>query len=190
MERKTYAGHGKPGLFRFGGFLKDPIPEVLVKTYNWDQVKAIYPETTGNTKFWAEAVQGNEPTSGDVTKPLYAKVERLEAELTEASVLAAGFKAREAALLARVTELEEAALFAAPTEAGPTDDARWVTLPAEELDALLEGLEAAGRDAATRMEAIRTNRKASYADRLQCKFLEGTAKTSAWVLQEFEKLDS
>jgi hypothetical protein len=194
MERKTYAGHGKPDQFMFAG---TATAGPVLKAHKAKVVKVNGGDTviwnterdaptgftiTPNTKFWAEAVPMGEPTSADVTKGL-------RAQLDEAKELAEGFEAREAALLERVKELE--ARVPVPVEGQVvTLDTEMVSLPAEALDKLLEDLETAGRDAATRMERIRRNAKASYGDRLQLKFLEGTAKTAAYVLREFEKFDN
>lgn len=216
-ERATWAGHGKPAEFLFLGTAKNPDEDMrdgMLATAHKeaDGSISIISGSAGysvspNTKFWAVAKDdGVERTQVEVdglqpmVEKLNAKVDLLasanetyKAQLQEAKDLAEGFAAREAALVAHVKELEDAALFSAPTEPSPSwtevQGTEIVSVPAEELDGLLEALEAAGKSATVKMEAIRKNRKASYADRLHCKFLEGTAKTAAWVLEEFGKLD-
>jgi hypothetical protein len=159
MERKTYAGHGKPTEFTFYG-TNPKGPTETGEKITWAKLSARNVDPiTPNTKFWAEVPADPESV-----------IKNLRRQLDEAKELAAGFEALEAALLERIRELE--------ANGGPY------------VPKILDDLEAAGRDAAVRMEAIRKNRKASYADRLQCKFLEGMAKTSAWVLQEFAKFDN
>lgn len=208
MERQTYAGHGKPAEFKYGGNASVPATGGT-KVYTWETLKAENPTITGNTKFWAEPVDS--PDSEHLRRQvdlLAGANETYKRQLQEAQELAHGFEVQVSDMVEFQSLLERQPVYRllhlereeqenivsmamAQTVSGTveTTDTETVSFPAEPLDTLLEGLEAAGKTAAEKMEAIRKNRKASYADRLQCKFLEGTAKTAAYVLQEFAKFD-
>jgi len=63
-----------------------------------------------------------------------------------------------------------------------------VLVDAEAMAALLEEMAEAGTLATQQAEKLRRNAKASYAERLQTKFLEGTSKSTAYWLQALSKV--
>ena len=161
---------------------------------------------TPNTKFWALVGDvSRTPVEVDGLGAAVAKMNTLEtenAELRQSSANAAAIvdelQGRVDDLLAECQGLREETdrlrnESRAPTgQTGldtpvslvevPGDALEWVRIPAEAWDSVLDEMEEAGREAALRAEKIRRNPKASYSDRLQKGFLDGTAKTAAYFL--------
>lgn len=184
MQRNTYAGHGKPELFVYGGRGKEPTGRI---TLTWDALKASEPDVTGNTKFWAEVPGGGEPTSDGVVKGLRATADRLEAELAEAKELATGLESKVNALEAElaVERGDRAVAVEGTVEDGPAVE--FVSIPVEVLDALLDEMEEAGKAAQREVVRLKTAR-ASSGDRRKLAFHSGVAKTLAYFLPKFDKL--
>jgi hypothetical protein len=194
MERKTYAGHGKPETFLFGGLSpQEPDPfSFRAEVRKLDKGLVIWNletnlenvDITGNTKFWAEVPAGNEPTSSDVTSQLRRQVDLLadanetyKAQLADARELAAGFESKVNAL--------EAELAVERGDKAPEGDT--LSIPAEGLDAVLDEMEEAMKAAQREVEKGK-RQKASSGDRRRAAFHSGVAKTLAYFLPKLDEL--
>lgn len=117
-------------------------------------------------------------------RPTMGRIRELERDLADARSAGESYR-HQRDLLA-----EEIKTLATATIPGTVEEtsAEYVSIPVADLTALLGEMAEAGQASTAGFEKIRQNRKASYADRLQCKFLEGTSKSTAYWLQRLSKV--